>query len=254
MSFTRANIWSQCEPGLANPAVFQLQCILHTFTFASTHVFPHSYEISRYRLHVKVIISKIVISFSLAAPIAINSNCRCVFGPHGIKLSRSLFSNQMTNKQAICNSCPRDTSPREREPHLSLPSVPFLLSMLSTLGIQCRWKLLADGHFAFLTVSLLLNVKFVSFSSDLLVLEVLLSVVIDLFFVCSTRVTETGKISTPLHTQVSCGFCRHRYPILQMQGLSSVGFRLSHYCVTSFSDRQRLNRHLFKWKSLRLEF
>ncbi len=46
----------------------------------------------------KVIISKIFILFYLAAPMVITSNCRYIFGSHGTKRSRSLFSNLITNK------------------------------------------------------------------------------------------------------------------------------------------------------------
>ncbi len=53
----------------------------------------------------------------LAAPMAISYKCRCVFGPHRTKWSRLLFSNLMTNKQAICNSTwglPQKSGPQFR--------------------------------------------------------------------------------------------------------------------------------------------
>ncbi len=65
----------------------------------------------------KVTISKIFILVSLVTPVAISGKCRCVFGPHGTNRSRSLFSNLMINKQAICNSTwgqPQNNSPQFR--------------------------------------------------------------------------------------------------------------------------------------------
>ncbi len=51
---------------------------------------------------------------SFSASMAISDNCRCIFGPHGTKQCRSLFSNLMTNKQAICNTYP-ETRVQEKE-------------------------------------------------------------------------------------------------------------------------------------------
>ncbi len=163
-------------------------------------------------LCVKGTILKISILFSLAEPMAISSNCRCIFGPHGTKRSSSLFSNLMTNKQAICSLGREDfifikvssTYQSKRKRVTSVPPLsPFSSFSALHLGnvtpmltlVFPRWQSL---RFFDCLPSSGRQIYFFFFGSEL-VLEVSRSHR-SFRFVCSAIVTETGKSSTPLHT------------------------------------------------------